>query len=93
MTTPTPPSINWNELRAQVAAAQLLEARIMARLQGGMGLRTIEETTLDMGHLSELRARIQATLWYAILQKPPTDPQKAPPQTLYNRDRERGSQT
>ncbi len=86
--TPQQPPPNWTEIRARVSAAQLLEARILARLQSGT-LRTLGETARDMLQLVELRHDLEATLWEIILEAGPIDARKPIPETLYNRDQDR----
>lgn len=78
-------SIDWLDLRAQMQAAALLEARIATRLRADTGLRTLDETTRDMVQLCDLRSRIQATLWRGLLQARVADARKGAVNALYNR--------
>jgi hypothetical protein len=77
--------IDWIDLHAQMEAAASLESRIALRLRFGHGLRTLDETTQDMIQFCELRSRIQATLWRALLQARVADARKSTAQALYNR--------
>lgn len=75
----TIPPIDWLELHTQIEAAASLETRIALRLRFGHGLRTLEETTQDIAQLCELRSRIQAALWRAILHARVADTRKTLP--------------